>query len=228
MSSQSAGFYDTRLPPGTNFAVGAFRWWHPADTQTLRGVLVLVPGSQGDGRPETADPFWQEFARRHELGLVACCFRDHPHENMGLEEYVRAGEGTGQALLDAISTLTLEAGHPEAATAPLLLWGLSAGGQFNYEFTCWKPERVLAFAVNKGGIYYTHLAPAAARAVPGIFFIGGKDEEFRIHSIRGIFAVNKAAGAVWRLVVNADEHHETGMTRNQSVEFFEEILTRRP
>jgi pimeloyl-ACP methyl ester carboxylesterase len=32
---------------------------------------------------------------------------------------------------------------------------MSAGGQFNYEFAAWKPDRVAAFVVNKGGIYYT-------------------------------------------------------------------------
>ncbi len=46
---------------------------------------------------------------------------------------------------------------PEIAQAPLLLWGMSAGGEFNYEFVAWKPERVAAFVVNKGGIYYSAL-----------------------------------------------------------------------
>jgi hypothetical protein len=47
---------------------------------------------------------------------------------------------------------------------------MSAGGQFNYEFVAWRPERVLAFVVNKGGIYYSALLPQAARNVPGILF----------------------------------------------------------
>ncbi len=143
---------------------------------------------------------------------------------MGLEDYIRAGEGSGQALLEAVETLAVAAGHPEVAEAQLLLWGMSAGGQFNYEFACWKPERVRAFVVNKGGIYYTHLAPSAARAVPGIFFIGGLDEAFRIQSIRGIFAVNEIAGCAWKLVINADEHHELGLTRHQATDFFSRIL----
>jgi hypothetical protein len=42
--------------------------------------------------------------------------------------------------------------------APVALWGVSAGVKFNYEFVCWKPERVTAFVVNKGGIYYSSLA----------------------------------------------------------------------
>lgn len=55
----------------------------------------------------------------------------------------------------------------------------------NYELVAWKPERVVAFVVNKGNIYYTALAPKAARSVPGILFTGGKDLEFRTNTITG-------------------------------------------
>jgi len=97
--------------------------------------------------------------------------------------------GSGQALLTAIDSLAVLAKRPELTKAPLLLWGMSAGGQFNYEFTAWKPERVAAFVVNKGGIYYSALVPRAARDVPGLLFIGGKDLESRIATITGLFAV---------------------------------------
>ena len=76
----------------------------------------------------------------------------------------------------------------------------------------------------KGGYYFTHLAPTRTRQVPGIFFIGGKDEEFRLHSIRGIFAINQRAGAAWKLVNRPDEGHEEGKTRELAVQFFEEVL----
>jgi dienelactone hydrolase len=209
---------------GTNYAVATFRFWHPAEVKMLRGVLVLVPGSNDDGRAMAQEPFWQAFAQRNQLGLVACHFKDHPHENMNIEEYARAGAGSGSALLEALTRFAKAASRPEVANASLLLWGHSAGGEFNYEFACWKPERVSAFVVNKGGYYFTHLAPPATRKVPGIFFIGGKDEEFRILSIRGIFAINHRAGAVWKLVSNPGEGHEVGQTREQAVQFFEETL----
>lgn len=129
--------------------------------------------------------------------------------------------------MDALSGFAKTSGHAEISSAPLLLWGHSAGGEFNYEFVCWKPERVLAFVVNKGGYYFTHLASPPARKVPGLFFIGGKDEEFRILSIRGIFSVNQQAGAVWKLVNQSEEGHEAGKTRELAVQFFEEILAKK-
>jgi len=217
---------ETSSPAGRNFAVAAFRYWGPPDCKTLRGVAVLVPGSNVDGRAQVHEEFWQAFAQRYDLGLVGCWLKDHPHENMNIEDYARAREGSGQALLDALTKFAQSSGHPEMATAPLLLWGHSAGGEFNYEFACWKPERVRAFVVNKGGYYFTHLAPPATRAVPGILFIGGKDEAFRIASIRGIYAVNHQAGAVWNLVAEPDAGHEVGRTRDQALEFFQEVLAR--
>ena len=218
---------EVETPPGPNFAIAAFRWWHPPESKALRGVLVLVPGSNGDGRAQAEDPFWQDFARRHDLALVGCRFTDHPHDNMNIETYARASDGSGRALLDAVDRLAKAAAHPEAAGVPLLLWGHSAGGQFNYEFACWQPARVAAFVVNKGGYYFTHLAPAATRAVPGIFFIGGKDEAFRIQSIQGIFAINHQAGAAWTLTVEPDVGHDVGKSRELAVEFFNAVLARR-
>lgn len=209
---------------GANFAFAGFRWWQASPGAGLAGVLVLVPGSNGDGRGEVDDPFWQALARRHALALVGCCFRDRPHPDMSIERYAYAAGGSGQALLDGVAQLAGAAGCAGTAEVPLLLWGHSAGGQFNYEFVCWRPERVKAFVVNKGGYYFTHLAPPAAWAVPGILFIGLKDEAFRIHSLRGIAAVNIRAGACWTLVEAADEGHEPGRTRDLAADFFARVL----
>jgi pimeloyl-ACP methyl ester carboxylesterase len=110
------------------------------------------------------------------------------------------------------------------AEAPLLLWGMSAGGQFNYEFVAWKPERVLAFVVNKGGIYYSALLPPASRNVPGVLFVGGKDLEFRTNTIAGLFAVNRRAGALWAFAEEPSVAHIVGRSRDLALIFFEDVL----
>jgi dienelactone hydrolase len=225
--AQESQLAEAEIPAGANYAVAQFRFWHPPAVKILRGVAVLVPGSNADGRAQVQDSVWQDFARRNGLGLLGCTFQDHPHENMNIEDYARASDGSGPALLEALARVARATEHPEVATAPLLLWGHSAGGEFNYEFACWKPERVLAFVVNKGGYYFTHLAPPATRQVPGIFFVGAKDEEYRILSIRGIFAINRQAGAVWQLVTEPGAGHEVGKSRELTIPFFERILADR-
>ncbi|HEX4682791.1 MAG TPA: hypothetical protein VH277_08795 [Gemmatimonadaceae bacterium] len=218
---------DDSVPPGANFDKAQFRLWMPPAAAPVRAVLVLVPGSNGDGRAWATDTVWQQFALRNRLAIVACRFTDKPHDQNFIEEYVDVRRGSGQALLDVLSRFAQRSGHPEVGTAPLLLWGMSAGGQFDYEMTAWKPERVAAFVANKGGIYYTALTSRAARQVPGMLFIGGKDLEQRIQTITGLFAVNRRGGALWALAEEPDVAHVIGRSRDVSMVFFEDVLASR-
>ncbi len=219
--------FDHVIPPGANFDKAEFRMWLPPDTPKVRAILVLVPGSNGDGRPQAEDAFWQSFASRHKLAIVACRFTDKPHEQAFLEDYVKVSDGSGQALLDAVNAFAKSSQHPELATAPFLMWGMSAGGQVDYEFAAWKPARVLAFVVNKGGVYYSALVPRAARNVPALLLVVDKDLEFRINTIQGLFAVNRRAGALWAYIVEPDTAHAVGRSRDLGAMFFEDILAMR-
>jgi dienelactone hydrolase len=127
-------------------------------------------------------------------------------------------------LLDAMTRFAARSQHPELANAPLVFWGMSAGGEFNYEFAAWKPKRVAAFVVNKGGIYYTALASRGTRDVPAMLFVGGKDLEFRTSTIVGLFAVNRRAGALWALAEEPEATHVVGRSRDMSIIFFDDVL----
>jgi poly(3-hydroxybutyrate) depolymerase len=215
---------DEAAAPGANYEKAEFRAWIPEGAGPLNAVVVLTPGSNGDGRPAAGDSAWQAFASRLRVALLGCRFTDRPHDLDFIEEYAEASAGSGRALVDALSAFAVRSSHPELAGAPLFLWGMSAGGEFNYEFTAWKPERVAAFIVNKGGIYYTALVSRAARAVPGILFTGEKDLTFRNDAIRGLFAVNRRAGALWALAGEPGTDHAVGRSRDMAMIFFEEIL----
>jgi pimeloyl-ACP methyl ester carboxylesterase len=232
--------FDVKMPSGKNYDKAEFRLWIPEKTKTLRGILVLVHGSNMDARSwvetsgwrevlqydklKISEFFWHDIAERFGFGLLGCYFTDRPHEDMFIEEYTNVGMGSGQALLDALNELAKLSGHAEVANAPLALWGISAGGQFNYEFTCWRPDRIIAFILNKGGIYYTAMASPAARRVPGILFIGAKDSPFRNDIINGIFSMNRRAGAQWALAVEPGAVHEIGRSLELSEVFFDEVI----
>jgi dienelactone hydrolase len=222
--AQSPAVLDETVPPGRNYDKADFRLSIPQNVAHIRAVVVLIPGSNGDGRPEVNDAVWQRFATQHGLALLGCRFTDKPHDQSFIEEYVNVSTGSGQALLDALEAFAKRSQHPELSRAPLLLWGMSAGGQFNYEFVAWKPERVVAFVVNKGGIYYSALLSKAARNVPGILFVGGKDLEFRTNTITGLFAVNRRAGALWALAEEPSAGHVVGRSREVALAFFEDVL----
>jgi poly(3-hydroxybutyrate) depolymerase len=218
------GLMEEAAPPGANYDKAEFRFWYPQNAGTLRAVLVLMPGSNGDGRPAAEDTVWQAFATKNKLAIVAVRLTDKPHDQSFIEQYANVSQGSGQALLDAIAKFSTRSKHPELANAPLLLWGMSAGGEFNYEFTVWKPERVAAFIVNKGNFYYTALVPPAARNVPGMLFVGGKDLEFRTNTIVGLFALNRRGGALWALGEEAGVGHVVGKSRDVAMVFFEDVL----
>lgn len=211
------------IPPGANFITAEFSFWHPGAAPLLRGTIVLMPGYNGDARRTVTDAAWQDLARRHDLGLLGARFVSAKPADKR-DAYSSAGSGSGQALLDALASFAEQSRHPEVAAAPLLLWGHSAGGQFNYEFTCWQPERVVAFVANKGGYYSTHLAPRTARLVPGILFVGEKDEDFRVKSLLGIYACNRRDGALWTLAVEPGSGHEVGRTPELARQFFEAVI----
>jgi poly(3-hydroxybutyrate) depolymerase len=220
----SASTLEDTIPPGANFDKAQFRFWAPPGVATLRGTMVLVPGSNGDGRAMAEDSVWQTFATKQRLALLACRFTDKPHDQNFLEDYVNVSHGSGQALLDALGHLAERSKHPELTSEPLLFWGMSAGGQFNYEFAAWKPERVLAFVVNKGGIYYTALTPRATRAIPALLFIGGKDLESRVNTITGLFDLNRRGGALWALAPEPNAAHIVGRSRDLSIMFFDDVI----
>ena len=226
-AQDAARFLDETIAPGANYDKAEFRLWLPAGNTPVRATLVLVPGSNGDGRAQAADTVWQAFATRNHLAVVGCRFTDKPHDQNFIEDYVNVSHGSGQALLDIIGKFAARASHPEVASAPLFLWGMSAGGQFDYEFAAWKPERVGAFVVNKGGIYYTALTPRATREVPALLFIGGKDLESRIETITGLFALNRRGGALWALTEEPGAAHVVGRSRDLAMIFFDEVIAQR-
>jgi poly(3-hydroxybutyrate) depolymerase len=219
--------FEESVAPGRNYDKAEFKLWLPNDLASVQAIALLVPGSNGDGRGQVDDAVWQSFAAHHNLALIGVRLTDKPHDQGFIEEYVNVSQGSGQALLDAVNAFAARSKHPELATAPFLLWGMSAGGEFNYEFACWKPERVVAFVVNKGNIYYTALASKAARGVPAILFTGGKDLEFRTNTITGLFAVNRRAGALWALAEEPSAAHVVGRSRDVALVLFEDALALR-
>ena len=213
---------DEAAPPGANYDKAEFRFWAPDGVTKLDGILVLNPGSNGDGRGQASDPTWRQWAASHKLAIVATRFTDK--QPSIVEDYADVSKGSGQALLNAINSFAARSHHPELATAPLVLWGMSAGGEVNYELAAWKPERVAAFVVNKGNFYYTGVVSKAARNVPALLFVGTADLAYRIDAVTGMFAMNRRPGALWALVQEPGVPHAVGRSDELSRIFFDDVL----
>lgn len=219
--------YDVSIAPGNVYSKAEFRMWTPEGVDKYRGILMLNPGSNGDGRPMVEDEYWRDFARRHDFALMATFLQDHLHENMMIEHYIKVWEDSGKAIIDAIDDFAEQSGHEELSYAPFLLWGMSAGGEINHEIASWIPERVIAYVVNKGGYYYSSVPPEATRKTPGLYSIGLDDYPSRNLMIKGMYLTNRRAGALWTI---AEEHgvaHEVAGSRDLAVAYYEAIMEMR-
>ena len=220
--AQETALLDATIPPGANFDKANFRLWVPEGAGKLTGTLVLVPGSNGDARDQVKDPAWQEFARKHKFAIMGVQLTDKVASIV--EDYADMKRGSGQAILDALSDLAKRSKHDEIAAAPLVFWGMSAGGEVNYEMAAWKPERVAAFVVNKGNFYYTAMVSKESRAVPGLLFTGTIDLQYRQMAVKGLYAMNRRGGALWALVEEPGAPHAVARSADLSRIFFDEVL----
>lgn len=201
-----------------------FEMWFPPKVVDKvvkpRAVVVLVPGSNGDGRNMVDWKGWQEFANETDTALIGCCFQDK--NPTGIEGYCKAAEESGPALLWSLREYS-DRMKMDLEHIPLLIWGFSAGGQFSYEMNAAFPERVGGFVVNKGGIYYSSLVSELARKTPGLFFIGQKDDQWRQDVVHGLIAVNRRGGAKW-VLVQEKVGHDVGMSEGLGQKFFRGLI----
>src|SRR5262245_52478847 len=79
---------DESVPSGNNYDKAVFRLWLPEGLTSVRAVVVMTPGSNGDGRPQVESVGWQTFAAKNKVALVGCRFTDKPHDQGFIEEYV--------------------------------------------------------------------------------------------------------------------------------------------
>lgn len=219
--------YDVTMEPSAVHNMSAFRMWTPGNVDSFRGILMLNPGSNGDGRPAVDDEYWQAFANEHHFALMATFLQDKRHPNMMIEDYIQVSKGSGAAILGAIDYFASESGHEELTNAPFLLWGMSAGGELNHELAAWIPERVIAYVVNKGGYYYSAVPPEATRKTPGLYSIGLEDLPSRSTMIKGMYLTNRRAGALWTLAEEKGVAHEVAGSRDLAVAYFEAVMEMR-
>lgn len=220
--SLSAATFDHEIMPqkNDNFDKAAFRLWIDDKAERVNGIVCVALGINGDSREEVDQPVWREFALKHNLAVVGVFLRSPENEHI---KYTRSERGSGAALVAALEALAEKSGHPEIATVPLLMWGHSAGGLFNFGFACYAPERVLAFSVIKGGFYDSPISDEA-RAVPGLFIVGEKDRPHRILGANETVFENRRRGARWCLAVEANVGHAISKANEIIIPFFEAVL----
>jgi hypothetical protein len=213
--------YLVRAYEGENYRWAAFRLWAPEEVETVRGVLVLVPGLNRDGRDLVDEPLWRDFAREQRLALLGTYIQGRQGR-----VYYLARNGTGYALTFALDQLAVRAGRPEVADAPLLMWGHVVGGQFAHSMACYAPERVLAFAAVKGQNFRS-IPQQATWSVPGVAISGERDALKRNQGMYNLLYRNRPDGALWCAAVEQEATDEIGNHALLVLPFFRSVLEMR-
>ena len=189
-----------------NYYYAEFGLHLPDDIQNMKGILVLVPGHNGNGLYLKDDPGWISFAEENNLALVGCYFNGNHYD----KRYYLAGGGAGYALVTALDYFATETGLPELNTLPIAIRGYSDGAIFAYTFTCNIPQRIACFVSIKGG-YFPFMADEVAVKTPGMFIYGELDlDERNLESKSVFFNYRKENDAQWILIEQKNIGHEPG------------------
>jgi pimeloyl-ACP methyl ester carboxylesterase len=193
--------YETSLPP-TN------------------GVLVLLPGMNGDGRLLMREKAWQVFAQDNGLGLSSVSFISSPSLLYGYpaKGYYYPEHGSGDALLNALRRVY-------GKHVPILLYGFSGGAQFGSRFVQLYPDNVLGWAAYSASFWP---APVLADQItaPGIIACGELDAD-RYGPSFDYFQKGRRKHARWTWV----SLYNVGHARNEQFEdfvrtYFDALLSR--
>ena len=147
-------------------------------SRIVRGVWVIFDRGR-DMLRYYGDPDVQAFAQRHDLALLLP-FHCRSKSETGGDMNVDPSKGLGRALFSALTQLAGSSGHPELASANVILLGFSGTGSLVGRFAEYAPHRVLAvIASNPGhfdplGVDTIALSPEAA-AIPQLVLAGSAD-----------------------------------------------------
>ncbi len=207
------------LRPATDMQRADLFAWKPS--QQPKAVLVLCPGCNGSGEGLIRQRVWQEFAKKHRLGLMGLSFASDVSLLTSGRGYYYASQGSGGLLLDGIRKIY-------GRETPLLLYGFSGGAHFTSRFVEWKPEQVIAWCAYSAGWWSPPSRDRdepkqAKKNPPGIVACGDYDERYGASLI--YFKQGRALGKPWLWISLPKIGHSVPQQLEEFVrEYFTEIL----
>lgn len=130
-----------------------------------KGVLVLVPGANGDGCGFLGETNWTCFAEKRGWAVVAATFASPERLLKRNAGYYDVAAGSGDLLLSALEDTGLDA-------LPLYLFGFSGGARFVAGFALAHPSRVAGWAAQSPS---DAVAARGGGNPPGIVACGAED-----------------------------------------------------
>ena len=158
----------------------------PSGVNQVEGILIKGNPWQGGVLSYVDDSIANAFAESINFVVMGTSLwgRFKKTEEFEIFEY----------LIDSLAT---KSGHPEISDAPFIFFGCSNGGQMAHSYNSLRPEKCIAFLVDKGGYYINPIPDTLSLKTPGILVAGEMDAQYRIDAINGLFYDNRPRGALW-------------------------------
>lgn len=180
----SAAIYDLESGAGPFLRLNV-----PENLEIARGILIWGNGAGGDARARATDPELMALASSLDFAVLATS----QWGNFSNSSEISIFES-------ALSTFANSSNHPELLDAPWLPIGFSNGGQMSFGLNALRPQKVIAFAANKGGSYNVNSPSFPALTPPGLLIAGELDSTLLRNAIERLFDQNRPRGARWAWV----------------------------
>jgi len=184
-----------------DFDEAKFRLWLPENNHDIKAVLVILSFSNGSSFGDITLDEWKTYATNEQLALMGVTLRGG--------NYVDPEQGSGNALIKALDTISFKNNIPDVGKLPLLLQGYSAGGVYSYNFSHFKPERVIAFVNIRGGGIGT--TSSTNNHIPGLMLLGENDEPSRNQRMTNVVLSKRDEGGLFGLAIEPDMDHFGGL-----------------
>ncbi len=210
--------HDFSLEPQEIYLLGSYAVFVPAGVGPMRGAIIMVGGPNTIGfatggaiSPGASEAGLQDFAtglrgvaRSMHLALVGT-------SDIALPNSV----ASDNQILAALTSVAQPSDHAELAAAPLIMFGLSAGGPEAAGLASRQPLRTIGL-IERVPSSVSALTDAAALAVPTFVMEAGLDQAFNA-VVQPVFTANRALGGLWALAVEPGVEHPIATTLGNGV-----------
>ncbi|MDX1429058.1 MAG: carboxypeptidase regulatory-like domain-containing protein [Rhodothermales bacterium] len=212
------------------FEISDFALYAPAGISTIRGVFLALggPDTRGfaTGSPFGAPAAEVEAALQQAGQDIRALAADIGFAVLGTSLVAMAnGPDSDQLLVSTLQEAATLSGRPELATAPLLLYGMSAGASEASGFTVRNPERVAALFLKVPALVESPFT-GEALSIPAYIVQAEFDAFVDNDGIATTFETNRRAGALWALAMEPGvPHHSLSSTqRALTINWMREIV----
>ena len=195
----------------------------PGGTEKLNGVLVLQHGCGMErfGITRPYDLQYRAFAEKWGLAVVETALYGSCYVWRDPES------GSAEALFDVIKEAGDSTGHPELSSAPLLLFGHSAGGYWTLAMLRDYPSRILAAVCYSAAGDPQWDYPAEAAEVPVLLRHAGANDAPSVlceQTAKNGFRKLRSMDAPASIAYNEGQNHNFSYLRYMAIPFYEAAL----